>query len=365
MKNKISFFADLSICIAVGIVLLYILFTYALSATLPIILGWLFSLIIIPISRKISSFSGAKEKFTRAFLCILFILIGFALISLALRRLFRELSGFFEKISSDPSIVENALASFSESIKSSRLFSGLEGAISHLGQYAEIADKLIVRITGTAIDAVSFHLSRMAEGAIAGIPTAFLFIITFILSSYYFSVDSEKISAFFSSFIPEGVKSTLKNTKKRLFESIAAYFKSSIILLFITFFEVFLGLFILRVKYPFIMALVVAVVDFLPILGAGLILIPWAIYCLAIKNAFLGVGLILLFILVTIVRKMLEPKIMAKKMGAHPLSIIGSVYIGFKLFGGWGLILAPIICSSVSPMLSKTSNMSTKPILHD
>ena len=365
MKNKISFFADAVICATGGVALIYLLFTYALPAVLPLIFGWLFSLIINPLSDKIASWSGAKKNFIRGFLCIFLMLLFLTLLSLAIRRLFIELSGFLEKLSSNPQIVEGALDGFIESIRQSRLFSGLEGILSQLGNYAALTDKLLGEVTSSLFEWVSSHLSHIAGGAIAKIPTAFLFAVTFILSSYYFCTDGEKITRFLASLIPLGIKEKLKSTKKQLFSSLCAYLKSSIILLFMTFIELFFGLFILRVKYPFIISLIIAIIDFLPILGAGLILIPWAIYCFISKNTMLGVGLFLLFLIVSVVRKMLEPKIMAKKMGAHPLALIASIYVGFKLIGGWGLILAPIICSAISPMLSKTSNISIKPTQRD
>ena len=365
MKNKISFFADTVICVTGGVALLYILFTYALPATLPLILGWVFSLIINPLSKKISQWSGANDRFIRGFLCIFFILLFFTAISLTLRRLSLELSSFFEKISQSPQMLTGALEDFISSIRQSKLFSGLEGILSHLGKYATLTDNLLGEITSSALKRISSLLSSIAEGAIAGIPLAFFFTVTFVLSSYYFCVDKEKISDAISKIMPSRLAQSLKKAKNQLLYSLIAYLKSSIILLFITFIEVLLGLFLLRVKYPFIMALLVATVDFLPILGAGVILIPWAIYSLATKSKVLGIGLILLFIFVTVIRKMLEPKIMAKKIGAHPLIIIGSAYIGFKLFGGLGLILTPVVCSAIAPMLISARNISPNPQKRD
>ena len=348
MKNKLSFFADATICAIGAVILIYLLFTYALPAALPIILGWLFSLIINPLSDKIARWSGAKTKFVRAFLCIFLTISFFALIILSFKRLFLELSEFLERLGDNPTTLEELLLQMSDSLRQNKFFLGVSKIISGLGQYASVADKLLEEGASSLFSFVSSHLSRMAEGAILGIPTAFLFIVTFILSSYYFSVDGEKISFFLSSFIPDTAQGFLLKAKNHLFSTLSAYLRASLILLFFTFIEVLAGMLILRVKYPFIIALTVAVVDFLPILGAGIILIPWAIYCLATKSTLLGIGLILLFLAVTVIRRVLEPKIMAKKMGAHPLCIIGSAYVGFRLFGGWGLILAPVICASLS-----------------
>lgn len=347
MKIKLSTIADIVICAIGGLFLLLLLFKFALPALLPVLLGWLFSLVCVPLSSKIFPSSAASKRFVRGFLCILIIILLFVLLGLGARRLILELSEYIEKLTFDPQILEGALQNVIQKTQDSKLFLGVEKIVSRLDKYAAHADTVILNVIEKLLSGLTGYVSSMAKSAILGIPTAFLFVITFIISAYYFCVDREKIYAFFSSLIPQSAMPFFKKAKKPLSDSILSYLKASLILLFITFFEVFLGLCFLRVRYSLLISAVVAIVDFLPILGAGIVLIPWAIYCFIISKSGLGIGLILLFLVVTVVRRMLEPKIMAKKMGVHPLCMIASLYIGLRLFGGVGLILAPLLCASL------------------
>lgn len=347
MKTKLSTIANIVICAFGGFFLLLLLFKYALPALLPVLLGWLFSLICVPLATKIFSKSSASKRFVRGFLCILIIILLFVLIGLCARRLILELSEYIEKLTDDPQILEGALQDVIQKTQNSKFFRGIEKIASQLDKYAAHADAVILNVIEKLLSGLTSYVSSVAKSAILGIPTAFLFIITFIISSYYFCVDREKIYSFFSSIIPQGAKSFLEKAKRTISDSVLSYLKASLILLLITFVEVFLGLCLLRVRYALLISALVAIVDFLPILGAGIVLIPWAIYCFIVSKSGLGIGLVLLFLAVTIVRRLLEPKIMAKKMGVHPLLMISSIYVGLRLFGGVGLILAPLLCASL------------------
>lgn len=347
MKTKLSTLSDIVICSIGGLILLLLLFKFALPALLPVLFGWLFSLVCLPIANKISAKSSSGRRFARGFICILIIILLFVIIGLCARRLVLELSEYIEKLSEDPQILEGALQDVIQKTQNSKLFRGVEKIASQLDKYAEKADSVILNVIEKVLSWLTSYISGMAKNAILGIPTAFLFLITFVISAYYFCVDREKIYGFFSSFIPNGAKSFLAKSKKALSDSILSYLKASLILLLITFFEMFLGLCFLRVRYALLISALVAIVDFLPVLGAGIVLIPWAIYCFIVSKSGLGIGLIVLFLVITIVRRMLEPKIMAEKMGVHPLCMIASLYIGLRLFGGVGLILAPLLCASL------------------
>ena len=356
MKSKLSVIADSVIC-AIGVVItLYLLFKFALPALLPVIFGWIFSLICLPLADKISSVSCSQKRFARGFVCILLIILLFLALGLSARRLVLELSEYIEKLSSDPQILEGALDNVIARAGSSNILRKFEKIVSRLDKYAANIDSVILNVIDKLLSGLTAYASNMAKSAILGIPTAFLFVITFIISAYYFCTDKEKIYGFISSLIPQSIKPFLQKTKKTLSSSLLSYLKASLILLLITFCEMFLGLCLLRVRYALLISALVAIVDFLPILGAGIILIPWAIYCFIISKSGLGVGLLALFLVITIVRRILEPKIMAKKMGVHPLLMISSLYIGLRLFGGAGLILAPIICAVVGCVVPKKDN---------
>ena len=88
--------------------------------------------------------------------------------------------------------------------------------------------------------------------------------------------------------------------------------------------------------------MLISFIDFLPLLGTGAILLPWGIVLLLMKDIFRGVGIILLMIVTTVVRQIIEPKILGDSFGVHPLITLIAIYIGYRIWGFWGLILAPL-----------------------
>jgi sporulation integral membrane protein YtvI len=119
------------------------------------------------------------------------------------------------------------------------------------------------------------------------------------------------------------------------------FIKAQIILSLITFFMAFVGLSILQVSYTALLSLLIVIVDILPILGTGSVLVPWAIVAILQGNHFLGIGLIILFLVITVVRRIVEPKVYSSSLGISPLAALISLYIGFKLLGIVGVFLGP------------------------
>jgi predicted PurR-regulated permease PerM len=99
---------------------------------------------------------------------------------------------------------------------------------------------------------------------------------------------------------------------------------------------------VLGIDYAFVLAILIAFVDFLPVFGTGAVLVPWGIILLLMKNYFLGVGIIIIFVLMTIIRQIIEPKIVGKSLGVPPLMTLAAMYTGFSLCGFGGLFLFPI-----------------------
>ncbi len=126
--------------------------------------------------------------------------------------------------------------------------------------------------------------------------------------------------------------------KKALF----GFVKAQLTLISLTFGIVLIGLFILRVDYAFTIALILGILDLLPYLGAGTVLIPWALYSFFSGDIGLGFGLAILFMVTVIQRQLAEPKILSSKIGIVPLATLVSLFIGFTLLGFLGHIAGPI-----------------------
>jgi predicted PurR-regulated permease PerM len=116
----------------------------------------------------------------------------------------------------------------------------------------------------------------------------------------------------------------------------------------------------LRVPYAFILALLTALVDFLPLLGTGIILIPWAIVSLLLGEVRLGVGLLVLYAVSSVIRQILEPKLIGDGLGLHPLLSLAAMYSGLRLFGVWGMILAPLAVAGLLSMMDGGSAKLTE-----
>ena len=112
---------------------------------------------------------------------------------------------------------------------------------------------------------------------------------------------------------------------------------------FNTFFELYIGLGIMGVDYSFLLALGISFLDALPIFGVGTVLIPWAVLSFITHDFALGFGLVILWALVSVIRQIIEPRIIGGTIGLHPIVTLIGMYVGFRLFSIVGMFLAPAV----------------------
>jgi sporulation integral membrane protein YtvI len=146
----------------------------------------------------------------------------------------------------------------------------------------------------------------------------------------------------FYSFFKEKTKQKIILVLRDLRQAAMGFIKALIILSTITFILSFIGLMILQVKYSAIIALVIVLFDILPIIGPGSILVPWAVISLFRGDIFTGIGLLILFLIITVVRRSIEPKILGERIGLTGLATLISLWIGFKVMGVLGIFLFPL-----------------------
>ena len=123
--------------------------------------------------------------------------------------------------------------------------------------------------------------------------------------------------------------------------SVFKLLKGYAILMLMTFLELSAGFLILRVKYALLLSLLIAVIDILPVLGTGTVLIPWGIAEILFKNTGLGIGILVIYAVITVIRNFAEPKIIGRQIGINPLFTLLSMFIGIKLLGFAGVIIFP------------------------
>ena len=348
------------ICIAAGILVLWLAFRYALGIALPFLLAWLLSRLVKPAVGAITRRTRLPRSACAAALVILTV-GGFAwLVIGGARRGIRELSTLAEGLAADTgglvTAIEGALErarSLSSRIPFLRHFENTPGYEDFCARLDGLVEEGVSRL----VTGITARLPDAAMTVAGWVPEAFIFITVMLLACYYFSADDGRIGRAISAFIlrltPASLRDRMPPLGRRLRRLGKQYLRACLLLGLLTFLQMFIGLAILGIPYAFLFALLIAVVDFLPLLGTGIILSPWAVVSLLLGEIKLGIGLLVLYAVSSVVRQILEPKLIGEGLGLHPLLSLVSMYAGLRLFGVWGMILAPLVTAGIKSVVGR------------
>ena len=192
------------------------------------------------------------------------------------------------------------------------------------------------------ITIVSQRLISFAGNLIKNIPGIVIGFLITIISSIMLSLNYRKTMSFLRENLPKKVTDVVTRVKNFVTTSVFKMLKAYLIIMLITFVELFVGFLILGVEKPLLIAFVIALVDILPVIGLGIVLIPWIIISLFQKNFFLAIGLGVLYLVITILRNVIEPKVVGKQIGLSPLVSLIAAYVGFRALGVLGIFILPI-----------------------
>lgn len=352
--------AALVICVAAGILVLWLCFHYALGIAAPFILAWLLSRLVKPLAGGFSARTRIPRGVWAAGLVILTV-GGFAGLAVSgIRRGIRELSTLAESLTADSDGLVSAIES---------LFSRARSLSAHIPflrhfenspgyeDFCARLDGLVEEGTGRLVEGITARLPDAAMTVAGWVPEAFIFLTVTLLACYYFSADDGRIGQSISRFVlrltPEALRDRVLPLGRRLRRLGRQYLRACFLLGLLTFLQMFIGLALLRVPYAFILAFFIALVDFLPLLGTGIILIPWAAVSLLLGEVKLGIGLLILYAVSSVIRQILEPKLIGEGLGLHPLLSLTAMYAGLRLFGVWGMILAPLVTAGIKSVFSR------------
>ena len=314
---------------AVGIWLCAVLI---LPVGLPFLLGYVLSRL---------SLRFRPRKWNETLAGIFGVSVVFLLLSILLWLLFRfllaegqalarRLPALLEELSPTLTLLQQKLLALTE-----RLPDGL----------AQSATQWVERLfTGGSllIGSLSEWLLTGAAGLLSRIPNLILFILTTLLSAYFFATDPQSVESFLKKHIPHSPLEKGTALLHRLKRAIGGYVKSQLYLSAVSFGLCALGLLILGYPRAFLWAVLIGLVDALPVFGTGIILIPWGLLSFLRGDTTVGVGLLLLYGGISVTRTILEPRFLGKQIGLHPLLTLLSLYGGFRLFGVPGMVLLPI-----------------------
>ena len=183
---------------------------------------------------------------------------------------------------------------------------------------------------------------------VKNIPSVLIGIVIGLVAWIFFTKDYDKIVRFIQRQMPKDKKNTLVEFKQVFYKTILTMFRAYGLIMCITFGELLLGFSILSMLgimkngYFALIAAGIAIFDILPVAGSGGILMPWAIVCLVTGNYKQTIGLIIIYVVITVIRQYIEPKIVGTSLGVNPIVTLMGLYFGLKLFGFIGMFVVPI-----------------------
>lgn len=314
--------------------LLFLGIKYVLPAVIPFVIGFIVAIILQkPVKWLTDKTKGGRPLWSAVLVIILLIIailvtgvLGFYLVNQI-----AEFAGHLQEYIPD---ITNAFSRLGD--KFTLLQDRLPNSIS------DAIEGLPGNIASTVATALTTWVTSFAMGFASGLPH---FIITFIfsvLAGIFITSDYNKITAFILKQFKPKTREFIIKAKNLFVDNILKMARGYLIIMVIMFFEMIVALSILRVDYVVVLALFIAIVDVLPVLGAGTVLIPWGLVALILGNIKLGIGLLISYILVIIIRNIIEPRIIGKQVGLAPLITILAMYVGLKLFGLIGMLLVPL-----------------------
>jgi len=316
MKAKKDFLVSFAYYACICL-LIYVCFGYLMPLMLPFIFGFLFATL---------SHSITKDKNTLV-LIIIYIVVGLILLVF-----FSGLAGVItDWIYSLPSFYKNSIEPVINQLYEKLM--SLNDTYTIPG-FADMLDTAF-SVLKNSLSSVASTLISLITSGVGKLPNVFFSVMIFVISSFYFTTDYDTVDAEFSKI---GVVKQWAN------EKIFKLFKCYGILILLTCFELTIGFLILGIDSPFSLALIISLIDIMPVLGTGTVLIPWGLVLLILGD-MKGVGILILYVIITVVRQYVEPKLVGANLGIPAILSLIVMVLGLRLFGLLGMMGLPLLLS--------------------
>ncbi len=339
----------------------WLIFRYAWGIVLPFLLAWLLSCAVRPLVRRLCQRTHLPRGLAAGALVTLLVGSTVLLAARGIRRGVRELGNLIGDLAADKDGLLAALGGAMERARSISAHIPFLRRFEDAPGYADLCarlDSFVSNGVDRLVGAVGDRLPTAAMAVAGRLPGAFIFVTVMLLACYYFSADDGRIGRSLSAGLgrvarfltPPARRGDLPALGERLRRLGSRYVRTYLLLGLFTFLEVFIGLSVLGVRYAFLLAGVIALVDVLPLLGTGVILVPWAAISFLMGEGRLAIGLLILFGICTLLRQILEPRLLGHGLGLHPLGSLLAMYAGLKLFGVWGMLLFPLVAAGIKEL---------------
>ena len=311
------------------------------------------ALVINRLTRPMVRFMNNKLKFKNwvSVVISVIIVVGIlaTLITLGINKIINEAYAFSKNIGDYTQLINNS---------TTWLYFQAEETFENLPQ--PVTDQ-IYNLIGNIATFLTTKAGQFANSVLNGVmfmPKLLIYTVITILATLFIGFDKIYILEALSHQLPDKWLTKIIKVGRDAFSGIAAYVKAQATIILITFTELLIGFTIfnligLKIQYAFTLAIIIALVDAFPLLGCGTVLIPWAVFNAFTGNISMAIAVFILYLCITIVRQLIEPKIISKNIGVHPIFTLVAMYTGFRLFGFLGFIFGPVILFMLKNIFAK------------
>ncbi|MBQ3064390.1 MAG: sporulation integral membrane protein YtvI [Clostridia bacterium] len=352
--------AAVTVTVAGALVAIYLLFDVVFTVMLPFFIAFLLAALTHPLAKRVAARTRLPLGAVAVTLTLLALVLVGLLCYVAVSGAISELKRFLALAADENSELSMRFAQFFDTVRG--LFQKLPQGLSRFFAFATdiVGDpqvffkEQLARLVGRLGEALPTFVAALLRA----LPRLLFFLLITVIACFYFSIEYGKVTVFLGGLMPRRLRGRMPEVGRRLRAMLGKYAAAYGLLFLITFGELLLGLWLIGADYVLLPALFIAFLDLLPIFGVGAALIPWGIFALAVRNTALGVGLLVLYLVITVVRQIVEPHIVGKSLGLHPIPMLIGLYAGLSLFGIAGAIAGPLLL--LAGKLIVTNLKSTK-----
>ena len=306
-----------------------------LALMFPFVVGWVIAMIASPLVNWLEKKFNIVKKLGSALVVILVLALIVLILYFSISKLVTETISLLENI---PQLYKELEAGLDQ------IGNSLQGIFHRLPpQFQEGWDNILLNMdqkVGTFITKISEPTVEAAGNFAKRVPSYLISTIVAIMSAYLFTVEHEEVLVWAKKTAPPSVVKRMTLVSDNLKYAVGGYLKAQIKIMGVVFLILWVGLTLLQVHYAVLIAIAIAFLDFLPFFGTGTAMIPWALYKFLVGNIKMAVLLLIVYAITQLVRQLLQPRMLSKSMGLNPLVTLILLYLGYRLGGVTGMIVA-------------------------
>ena len=349
------------IYIAMILALIYLFFKYCFAVAAPFLISFFFAVLLQKPLRKLDKKTNNKVHTLWSILLVIFgVLIILSPVVTILALIGKQIANFINYLTTQLSDLPAFLATLERKVLNmldflpDSVYNSASSAVSDF--FSNLIKDFDISSLGIDAKTISNSVSSGITSfynVVKNVPSAIISVVIGIIALIFFTKDYDRIVRFIRLQLPDNKKNILSEIKQIFSKTILKMFRAYGLIMLITFGELMIGFSILKAiglldnNYIVMIAVAIAIFDILPVAGSGGILIPWSLINLVLGNFGLALGIIIIYIAISVIRQYLEPKIVGSTLGVHPIITLAGLYFGLKLFGFMGMFIVPLTVMTV------------------